>query len=192
MPGWPQSTSDGCCMAEAVIGLGSNIGDGQVNLCRAWKMLALEPDIDPQGLSSPYATEPVGMASKNWFTNGVGFAYTNLAPRRLLNVLLRIETELGRNRAGQGKKWADRTVDLDLLYYDDLVCAAPELVIPHPGIQNRLFVLLPLAELLPDKLHPVLGMTAKQMIKQLMAAAGGASLPEVKKMQWRQDVLALK
>jgi len=178
-------------MAEAVIGLGSNIGDGQVNLCRAWKMLGLEPGVDPQGLSSPYATEPVGMVSRNWFTNGVGLASTNLPPRELLGVLRRIESALGRNRADQGEKWVDRTVDLDLLFYDDLVCTTPELVVPHPGIQNRLFVLAPLAELLPDKQHPVSGLTAKQMLTQLLTSDGDTlPPPEVIKMQWRQDALA--
>lgn len=178
-------------MVEVVIGLGSNIGDGQVNLCRAWYMLGLEPDVDLQGISSPYATEPVGMASKNWFTNGVGFARTHLAPKELLGVLHRIETALGRNRAGSEKKWVDRTVDLDLLFYDDLVCATPELVVPHPGIQNRLFVLAPLAELLPDKRHPALGLTATQMLTQLLTTGNAAiPQPEVRKMQWRQDALA--
>jgi 2-amino-4-hydroxy-6-hydroxymethyldihydropteridine diphosphokinase len=178
-------------MAEAVIGLGSNIGNGQVNLCRAWKIFGLEPDVHLQGLSSPYATEPVGMASKNWFTNGVGFANTNLPPRELLGVLHRIETALGRNRASQQQKWVDRTVDLDLLFYDDLVCATPELVVPHPGIQDRLFVLMPLAELLPDKRHPVSGLTAAQMLTQLLIAGSDAMAPpEVRKMQWRQDALA--
>jgi len=177
-------------MAEAVIGLGSNLGDGQVNLCRAWRMLGLEPGVDPQGLSSPYVTEPVGMASKNWFTNGVGFAYTSLAPRDLLNVMRRIESALGRNRAGREKKWVDRTVDLDLLFYDDLVCTFPELVVPHPGIQNRLFVLAPLAELLPDKQHPALGLTATQMLTNLLATDANTPPPQVIKMQWRQDALA--
>ena len=177
-------------MAEAVIGLGSNLGDGQVNLCRAWKLLGLEPDVHLQGISSPYATEPVGMTSKNWFTNGVGFACTNLAPKELLEVLLQIEKALGRNRAGQ-EKWEDRTVDLDLLFYDELVCASPELVVPHPGIQKRLFVLMPLAELLPDIRHPVSGLTAAQMLTQLLIAGSGAGpAPEVRKMEWRPDVLA--
>jgi len=177
-------------MAEVVIGLGSNIGDTQMNVHKAWKLLGQEQDIILQGISSPYSTEPVGMDSDNWFTNGVGFAYTSLTPERLLGVLHRVETELGRTRSLHTEKWVDRIVDLDLLFYDDLISTTPELVVPHPGIQNRLFVLAPLAELLPDKKHPVLGLTASQMLARLLTSRDAAPQPEVRKMQWRPDVMA--
>jgi 2-amino-4-hydroxy-6-hydroxymethyldihydropteridine diphosphokinase len=177
-------------MAEVVIGLGSNIGDTQMNVHKAWKLLGQEQDIILQGISSPYSTEPVGMDSDNWFTNGVGFAYTSLTPERLLGVLHRVETELGRTRSLHTEKWVDRIVDLDLLFYDDLISTTPELVVPHPGIQNRLFVLAPLAELLPDKKHPVLELTASQMLARLLTSGDAAPQPEVRKMQWRPDVMA--
>lgn len=177
-------------MAEVVIGLGSNIGDTQMNVHKAWELLGREPEVTLLGLSSPYATEPVGMDSENWFTNGVGLAYTNLTPKRLLGVLHRIETALGRNRSLHTEKWVDRIVDLDLLFYDDLISTSPELVVPHPGVQNRLFVLAPLAELLPDKKHPVLGLTASQMLTRLLSPDDAVPQPEVRKMQWRPDVMA--
>jgi len=178
-------------MAEVVIGLGSNIGDTQMNVHTAWEFLGQELDVTLQGLSSPYATEPVGMDSDNWFTNGVGFANTDLTPDRLLGVLQRIETTLGRTRSLHSDKWVDRIVDLDLLFYDDLISTVPELVVPHPGIQKRLFVLAPLAELLPDKKHPVLGLTASEMLARLLAsAADTAPQPAVKKIEWRPDVMA--
>jgi 2-amino-4-hydroxy-6-hydroxymethyldihydropteridine diphosphokinase len=177
-------------MAEVVIGLGSNIGDTQMNVHKAWELLGREPDVTLQGLSSPYSTEPVGMDSTNWFTNGVGFAYTDLTPEKLLGVLHRIETTLGRSRPLHSDKWVDRIVDLDLLFYDDLISTTPELVVPHPGIQNRLFVLAPLAELLPDKKHSVLGLTASEMLARLLTSGDSASQPEVRKTQWRQDVMA--
>ena len=178
-------------MAEVVIALGSNIGDTQMNVHKAWELLGQEQDVTLQGLSSPYSTEPVGMDSGNWFTNGVGFAYTNLTPERLLGVLQRIETALGRTRSLHTEKWVDRIVDLDLLFYDDLISTSPELVVPHPGIQNRLFVLAPLAELLPDRKHPVLGLTASQMLARLLTSGDAAPQPEVRKMQWRPDVMEL-
>ncbi len=178
-------------MAEVVIGLGSNIGDTQMNVHKAWELLGQEPDVTLQGLSSPYSTEPVGMDSDNWFTNGVGFAYTNLTPERLLAVLHRIETTLGRTRSLHTEKWVDRIVDLDLLFYDDLIGTSQELVVPHPGIQERLFVLAPLAELLPDKIHPALGLTASQLLARLLSSAEDVEpQPEVKKMEWRPDIMA--
>ncbi len=178
-------------MAEVVIGLGSNIGDTQMNVRTAWELLGQEQDVTLLGLSSPYATEPVGMDSANWFTNGVGLASTDLAPEILLGVLHGIEATMGRTRALHSDKWVDRIVDLDLLFYDELISTTPELVVPHPGIQKRLFVLAPLAELLPDKKHPALGLTVAQMLARLLSSAEDVEpQPAVKKMEWRPDVMA--
>ncbi len=148
-------------MAQAFIGLGSNLGDGCRNLLRAWEYLHKRAGTG-LALSSPFLTEPVNMDSDNLFTNAVGMLETELSPRELLFEMLAIEQEMGRDRL----KGKDRTVDLDLLYYDDKIMNADFLVLPHPEIVNRLFVLAPLGQIAPDHVHPVLQMTTSQMLER--------------------------
>lgn len=165
-------------MAIAYVGLGSNLGDGQDNILRAWRRLGEVEGVRLVQLSSPYATEPVGMESACWFTNAVGKIATELAPPALLQECLRIENEFGRDR----RKTRDRRVDLDLLYYDDLVLTAAGLTVPHPGIEKRLFVLAPLAELAPELRHPVLHRTTRELL-----AAAAHARQGIKKKVWRDD-----
>ncbi len=165
-------------MAIAYVGLGSNLGDGQDNLLRAWRRLGEVKGIRLVQLSSPYATESVEMESACWFTNAVGKIVTELAPSALLQECLRIENEFGRDR----RKTRDRRIDLDLLYYDDLVLAAAGLTVPHPGIEKRLFVLAPLAELAPDLRHPVLQRTTRELLADAAHVRQG-----IEKKVWRND-----
>jgi 2-amino-4-hydroxy-6-hydroxymethyldihydropteridine diphosphokinase len=150
-------------MGLAFIGLGSNLGNGRQNLLKAWQQLKKSNRVTLLTLSSPYLTEPVGMETNYWFTNGVGVLETKLSPLELLDLLLQTEKEMGRERASG----LDRIIDLDLLYYDDLVISSPELTLPHPEIANRMFVLAPMNEVAPDHLHPVLQKTTRHMLKQL-------------------------
>ncbi len=160
-------------MALVFIGLGSNLGDGRVNLQEAWRRLGAIAGLTPFALSHAYRSAPVGMASKQWFTNAVGVCETRLPAQSLLARLLEIETAMGRERAlGQ-----DRVIDLDILYYDDCVEQGPELIIPHPEIENRLFVLAPLAELAPDHRHPLTGLTSREMQRRVAAQ-------EVEQIPW--------
>ena len=149
-------------MAQAFIGLGSNLGDGGKNLLLAWRNLQRQagPGLS---LSSPYLTEPVGMDNDHLFTNAVGLLQTLLSPGDLLAVMLQVEVELGRDR----QKGKDRTIDLDLLYYDDLVLATSSLSLPHPEIARRRFVLAPLAEVAPLQVHPILHQTSLEMMENL-------------------------
>ena len=149
-------------MARACIGLGSNLGNGRKNLLRAWEMLVQEAG-HAVALSSPFLTEPVGMESDYLFTNAVGLLDTALTPAELLDTMLAVEAGMGRDR----QKGKDRTVDLDLLFFDDLVLETERLVLPHPEIGSRLFVLAPLAEVAPELVHPVLKETATQMLGKL-------------------------
>lgn len=160
---------------QAFIGLGSNLGDGQANLLAAWQRLGKIAGISLLRLSSPYRTEPVGLDTEHWFTNAVGEIATTLSPTELLAAMLAIETELGRDRT----LTQDRPVDLDLLYYGDLMRNSQTLTVPHPRIAERLFVLAPLAELAPEHLHPLLGRTSRELCENLRAQAG------VKRQQWR-------
>lgn len=164
-------------MAQAIIGLGSNLGDGRKNIRLAWQKLGEVENVMLGFLSSPYLTEPVGIKTSLWFTNAVGCIETSLLPLELLKNLLSIESELGRKRT----ETLDRPVDLDILYYEDLVLETPELVVPHPEIQNRLFVLAPLDEVAPDYQHPVLLKSAAEMLQYL------ASEKVVKKMSWKNN-----
>jgi len=104
--------------------------------------------------SSWYLTQPVGLDDPEWFLNGVFLLETGQAPRELLETLLKIENRLGRERTG---KWSPRTIDLDILFYDDRVIREVDLVIPHPELGKRRFVLEPLSEIAPDSVHPIIG-----------------------------------
>ncbi|MCX5877454.1 MAG: 2-amino-4-hydroxy-6-hydroxymethyldihydropteridine diphosphokinase [Deltaproteobacteria bacterium] len=160
---------------QAFIGLGSNLGDGQANLIDAWQRLGAVAGISLNRLSSPYRTEPVGMDTDLWFTNAVGEICISLSPMELLTAMLTIETDLGRDRA----LTQDRPVDLDLLYYGDLMIQSQELIVPHPQIAHRLFVLAPLAEIAPEYVHPILGRTSLDLCDELRTQT------EVERQEWR-------
>ena len=140
-------------------------------------------------LSSPYLTRPVakeGWAAEGrrlgeqWFTNAVGVLETSLTPIELLGVMQEVEAQLGRDR----QKTVDRTVDLDLLYYDELVYVDEQLELPHPEIKNRLFVLAPLEELAPDRSHPMTGSTTSQMRRALPVSGG----EDMRRLSWQDKI----
>ncbi|MFA7348283.1 MAG: 2-amino-4-hydroxy-6-hydroxymethyldihydropteridine diphosphokinase [Desulfurivibrionaceae bacterium] len=162
---------------QAFIGLGSNLGDTQGNLLLAWQRLGQVAGIRLLRLSSPYRTEPVGMDTDHWFTNAVGEITTTLSPTELLAAMLAIEAEMGRDRT----LTQDRPVDLDLLYYGDLMIQSLALTVPHPRIASRLFVLAPLAELAPEHVHPRLGRTSLELCRALGAQTG------VERQEWRES-----
>jgi 2-amino-4-hydroxy-6-hydroxymethyldihydropteridine diphosphokinase len=153
---------------KAIIGLGSNLGNGRAILHAAWETIGTISGIRLNGLSSPFMTAPVGMASRHWFTNAVGRLQVALTPEELLWVLLAIEKKFGRTRDGERLGYQDRSLDLDLLYYDNIVRDTPELTLPHPRIGERLFVLAPFAELEPDYIDLTSGKTIVDMAKQLV------------------------
>jgi 2-amino-4-hydroxy-6-hydroxymethyldihydropteridine diphosphokinase len=152
---------------KAIVGLGSNLGNGRTILREAWEFLGTIPGIRLDGLSRPYMTAPVGMISRHWFTNAVGRVYTSLAAEDLLRSLLAIEARFGRTRDGQSFGYQDRSLDLDLLYYGDIVTDSPELTLPHPRIGDRLFVLAPLCELESEFRDILSGKAITEMVKEL-------------------------
>jgi 2-amino-4-hydroxy-6-hydroxymethyldihydropteridine diphosphokinase len=134
------------------IGLGSNLGDREAFLRRALELLRAEPDIDVTAVSSVRETDPVGLVDQPRFLNAVARIETDLAPRELLDHMLAAERELGRRR--DGPRFGPRTIDLDLLLYGDEEIEEPGLVVPHPRLAERRFVLEPLHELDPSLVVP--------------------------------------
>jgi 2-amino-4-hydroxy-6-hydroxymethyldihydropteridine diphosphokinase len=115
-------------------------------------------------VSSWYLTEPIGLDDPEWFINGVILLETSLSPEGLLAQLLEIEASLGRKRT---VKWGPRSIDLDLLSYDQLIMRRPELTLPHPFLEKRRFVLEPMAEIAPDYVHPILQKTIAKLRDEL-------------------------
>jgi len=151
-------------VAVAYIGLGSNVGDRIGHLEEAIRRIGNLPDTEVESVSSAYDTAPIGRTDQPRFLNAVVRVRTGLSPRELLGELLRIERELGRERK---ERWGPRTVDLDLLLYDDRVISEPGLQVPHPRLHERAFVLVPLEELDPRLVHPVLGKTVRELSEEV-------------------------
>ena len=151
-------------MAIAYIALGSNLGDKEKNLRRALLLLT-QQGVEVVRVSSFLSTEPYGVTDQPQFLNAVACVRTSLAPLALLDVLLATELAMGRVRL---RHWGERNIDLDLLLYEDVVLDTPRLHLPHPDMQNRDFVLLPLAEIAPELKHPTLQKTICELKKNLM------------------------
>ncbi|HTF99261.1 MAG TPA: 2-amino-4-hydroxy-6-hydroxymethyldihydropteridine diphosphokinase [Nitrospirota bacterium] len=144
------------------IGLGSNLGD-KVESCRkAIAMLSKAGNIT--SVSSFYTSEPIGYPDQEEFINAAVELETELSPLALLAACHVIEDELGRRRL---MHWGPRTVDLDILFYGNLVVESDELVIPHPLMAERRFVLVPLCEIAPDAVHPVLHKKVSELLRRL-------------------------
>ncbi len=151
------------------------MGDRAGNCRRAIQAIVSRKDNELLRCSSFYLTEPVGVRDQDWFVNGVIAVETRLTPRELLEFLLAIETDMGRERKG---RWGPRVIDLDILLYDAQVVEEQDLKIPHPGIQDRGFVLTPLGEIAPDLTHPVLGKKVSQMLAELKGGERVLPLPQ--------------
>ncbi len=146
------------------IGIGSNLGDRQASCLEALRRLEKLPMSRLAAVSSLYETEPVGEGHRGPFINGVAELSTELSPRAVLTAALSIEADLGRNRSNADPA---RPIDLDLLLFDDLILHEPDLMIPHPRLHERRFVLEPLAEIAPNFIHPVFKEKISDLLKRL-------------------------
>lgn len=153
-------------MMKLHIALGANIGDREATMKQALQRLSLRIG-SLCAVSSYHETHPVGFESAHLFLNAVAEFDTALAPRQLLEATQEVERELGRTAKSTGGAYADRTIDIDLLLLGDTVVEEPGLVLPHPRMAQRRFVLEPMAEIAPDAVNPVTGMTVREMLARL-------------------------
>jgi len=150
----------------AYLALGSNLGDREATLRQALRLI--ENRIGPiQAQSDFFVTQPSGFQSENTFLNAAIAVRTTLQPAGLLLATQQIERRLGRTSKSVGGVYHDRTIDIDILFYDDLVLRSPSLQIPHPRLAARPFVLQPLAQIAPGLVHPLTGQTIAQHLQVL-------------------------
>jgi 2-amino-4-hydroxy-6-hydroxymethyldihydropteridine diphosphokinase len=153
-------------MPIAYVGLGSNIGDKAGNILRALDILSQSDGIKITKVSSFYETEPIGYEDQDWFINAVAQIETIFSPEELLIAFKKVEQIMGRKNT---IRWGPREIDLDLLMYDQLCFESPGLVIPHPRLHERAFVLVPLVEIAPDLFHPIQKKTIAELLAELQS-----------------------
>jgi len=153
-------------MATAYIGLGANLGDREATIRAALERLGSHPQVEVTAISRLIETEPVGGPPEQPpFLNGAAALRTDLEPADLLTLMKEVERELGRDPTGP--RWGPRPIDLDLLLYDQRVVRLPGLVVPHPRLRERRFVLEPLAEIAPNARDPETGKTVRELLEAL-------------------------
>ena len=158
-------------MKKVYLSLGSNLGDRETNLRRALELLA-SPEVNVTRVSSTYETEPRDLRNQPWFLNIVAEIETTLFPLQLLGRIQKIEKELGRQRVVDK---GPRTLDIDIVLFGNSVIEMPRLQVPHPRMQDRRFVLEPLAELAPELSHPL----TRRSIREMLAATAAQKVSRV-------------
>ncbi|MFC1541190.1 2-amino-4-hydroxy-6-hydroxymethyldihydropteridine diphosphokinase [Candidatus Latescibacterota bacterium] len=142
------------------LGLGSNLGDRFGNFFEAIEKLSSVLGITVTNVSHVYETDPVGVVDQPDYLNAAVEIETVLEPELLLQICLDIEYKMGRVRA---EKWSSRIIDIDILFYGDIIIGIPGLTVPHPLLEKRAFVLYPLSDIAPELVHPASGRTIKEL-----------------------------
>jgi 2-amino-4-hydroxy-6-hydroxymethyldihydropteridine diphosphokinase len=151
-------------MSTAYVGIGSNLGDRAQNCLMAVQMMKRIPGCGLSAVSGWYLTQPVGVTEQEWYVNGAAALVTTGTALELLGHLLAIEKSMGRVRS---RKWEPRIIDLDVLLFGNEIIDGEDLKIPHPLMHLRRFVLVPLAEIAPDLIHPRLGLSILELLRRL-------------------------
>lgn len=170
----PETAATAAAEAEAILSLGGNVGKARDTLDRAVALLCDGVTVRLLARSSDYRTAPWGRPDQPSFVNCCVIVGTDLPPRALLARMQEVEIALGRDR-GAETRWGPRPIDIDLVAYDDLALDAPDLVLPHPHWRARAFVLVPLAEIAPDR--TIAGVAVRDALARL-DCSGVARLPE--------------
>lgn len=161
-------------MKNVLLALGSNLGERLTLLREARREIGEHPEIFLRRISSVFETEPVGgPTGQNRYLNAAIEVSTTLSPEDLLACCQSVEERCGRIR---GQRWGPRFVDVDILFYAERIIRQPELTIPHPRLHERRFVLVPLVELTPDFIHPVIGRTCRELLDRLCPSAQDVTL----------------
>ena len=153
-------------MAIVYLSLGSNLGDRVGYIQQACSLLGNHSEINIIATSSFYETEPWGMETNNWFVNAIVHITTTLPPELLLEECKKIEFLLGRKRNNESE-YADRTVDIDIIFYDNLIINTPKLTIPHKHFHKRVFMIVPMLEIADDFVHPFFGRTVESLYEEI-------------------------
>ena len=153
-------------MAIVYLSLGSNLGDRVGYLQQATSLLSMHPNINIVSTSSFYESEPWGMDSENWFVNAVVQISTTLEPEALLEECQKIEIQLGRSKCKQAG-YLDRTIDIDIVFYDKLILNTENLTIPHKHFHKRVFMIVPMLEIADDFVHPFFGKTVESLYEAI-------------------------
>lgn len=161
---------DNLTVARVFVGIGSNLDDRDAYLDMARRRLEQMARTRLVAFSGVYETDPVGPIPQGRFLNAAAELQTDLDPVTLLRSLTKIETESGRPIGGERVKWGPRTLDLDILLYDQRVISSDDLVVPHPMMHERWFVLKPLCDIDTGVLHPLLQMTVGELLKYVVAS----------------------
>jgi dihydropteroate synthase/2-amino-4-hydroxy-6-hydroxymethyldihydropteridine diphosphokinase len=173
--------------ASVLLGLGTNLGDRKQNLIRAVHEIDALEGVSVRAISAVYETEPWGLTEQPHFLNMAVSARTSLPPPALLAAVKEVEQHMGRERT---VRWGPRLIDVDLLFYDDLVQETDKLIIPHPRLAERAFVLAPLADIAPEQKHPQL----RKSVRELLAEVDASSvrrLPLPLEWGWRTYVMGI-
>ena len=163
-------------MRTVYIGIGSNLGDPYENCIRAVDSIREHPFCEIKALSPFYRTEPVGIEGGNWFINAVLSIDTSLSSTELIEMLLTIEKEMGRTRSGL--RWESRIIDLDILLIGNEIINDKNLTVPHPRMHTRRFVMVPMANISPELIHPVKGKSMSDILDEIPLAEQEIKLME--------------